>query len=164
MAERDIYAVVFSNAPTTDPDSDFYECYELLTFVNSKTRHAQLDEDWYERSIVLTNEEFQNGALAKIDQEYNTELEKAFETAKWTNWNAKTSAGWDSLYLCLCEAINESLSVAISLNKYDKPSNEAQDILTNNGIESSLHFDCGSIYLEVAKEDEAKAKAVLGIE
>lgn len=82
------------------------------------------------------------------DQEYNTGLEEAFKTAKLTKWNAKTSAGWDSLYLCLCGAINESLSVAISLNKYDEPFSEAQDILTNNGIESSLQFDCGSIYLE----------------
>lgn len=65
LAERDIFAVVFSNAPTPDSDTDYYECYELLTVVNGQTRHAQLDEDWYERSTVLTNEEFQNGALAK---------------------------------------------------------------------------------------------------
>lgn len=164
LAEREIYAVVFSNAPTTDPDSDFYECYELLTFVNGQTRHAQLDEEWYEQAVVLTKEEFENGALAKIDEKYDTQLEEAFKTAEWTNWDATTSAGWDSLYYCLCEAINEACMEIISLNKWSKSASDAQEILTNNGIESSLCFDCGSSYLTVDKEDGERAKALLNIE
>ena len=117
-----------------------------------------------EQTVVLTKEEFENGALAKIDEKYDTQLEEAFKTAEWTNWDTTTSAGWDSLYYCLCKAINEACAEFISLNKWSKSASDAQEILTNKCIESSLCFNSGSSYLTVDKENGERSKVLLNIE
>ena len=107
LDERNIAAIYFGNAPATNPnDEDYFDGYELLKYENGEMLLAKADglDDYPEKSTVLTKEQVEAGALK------NSHFAVAYENADWCLWDDVEQEGansWDSLYYCLCEAINE---------------------------------------------------------
>lgn len=106
LEERNIAVVWFGNAPNPTTDDEF-GCYELLKYQDGLIWHAQSYAEWNENtevSTVLTREQVEAGAVS----EYH--FAEAFNNAIWQMWEWVEENGlhsWDSLYYCLCEAINE---------------------------------------------------------
>lgn len=107
LEERNIAVVYFGNAPAVNPsDDEYFDCYSLLKYENGEMLLADgsgLDE-YPEESTVLTAEQVAAGEIN------NCHFAKAFAQASWRLWDDVEEEGpnsWDSLYYCLCEAINE---------------------------------------------------------
>ncbi|MBQ1213647.1 MAG: hypothetical protein IIX81_01300 [Tidjanibacter sp.] len=107
LEERNIAVVYFGNAPAVNPsDDEYFDCYSLLKYENGEMLLADgsgLDE-YPEESTVLTAEQVAAGEIN------NCHFAKAFAQANWQLWDDVEEEGpnsWDSLYYCLCEAINE---------------------------------------------------------
>ena len=106
LEERNIAVVYFGNAPAVNPSDEYFDCYSLLKYENGEMLLADgsgLDE-YPEESTVLTAEQVAAGEIN------NCHFAKAFAKANWQLWDDVEEEGtnsWDSLYYCLCEAINE---------------------------------------------------------
>ena len=111
LEERDIAVVYFgSNAPATNPnDEEGFLCFEMLKYVNGEMQLAEVNDwdnlgDSSEEPTILTKEQVESG---KLDE---CHLAEAFADAAWEYWDDVAQEGahsWDSLYYCLCGAINE---------------------------------------------------------
>ena len=107
LEERNIAVVDFGNAPATNPnDEDYFDCYELLKYENGEMQLAVADglDDYPEESTILTKEQVESGELKECH------FAEAFANADWQYWEDIEQEGansWNSLYYCLCEAINE---------------------------------------------------------
>ena len=107
LAERNIAVVYFGNAPATNPnDEDYFDCYELLKYENGEMQLAVAEdlEDYPDESTILTKEQVEAGELKECH------FAEAFANADWQYWEDIEQEGansWNSLYYCLCEAINE---------------------------------------------------------
>ena len=106
LEERNIAVVWFGNAPATNPNDEYFECYELLKYEDGLMWLAQSNAEWNKNtdvSTVLTKEQVEAGAV----NEYH--FAETFNNAIWQMWEWVEEEGansWDSLYYCLCEAIN----------------------------------------------------------
>ena len=107
LDERNIMIVYFGNAPATNPnDEDYLDCYELLKYENGEIQLAVAEDldDYPEEPTILTKEQVESGKLNECH------FAEAFANADWQYWEDIEQEGansWDSLYYCLCEAINE---------------------------------------------------------
>ena len=107
MEERNIAVVYFGNAPAVNPnDEDYFDCYELLKYEIGEMQLAVADglDDYPEESTVLTKEQVESGRLNECH------FAEAFANADLQYWEDIEQEGansWDSLYYCLCGAINE---------------------------------------------------------
>ena len=106
LDERNIAVIYFGNAPATNPNDDYFDCYEMLKYENGEMKLAVANglDDYPEESTILTKEQVESG---KLDECHFT---KAFTNADWKYWEDVEREGansWDSLYYCLCSAINE---------------------------------------------------------
>lgn len=108
LEERNIAVVWFGNAPAVNPSTNYeFDCYELLKYENGEMLLAQANLKWSEDtevSVVLTKEQVEAGAVSKYH------FAEAFANADWKTWDDVEEEGpnsWDSLYYCLCEAIND---------------------------------------------------------
>ena len=107
LEERNIAVVYFGNAPATNPnDEDYFDCYELLKYENGEMQLAVADglDDYPDESTILTKEQGESGELK------GCHFAEAFANADWQYWEDIEREGansWNSLYYCLCEAINE---------------------------------------------------------
>ena len=110
LDERNIVAIYFGNAPATNPsDEDYFDCYELLKYEDGEFMLAKAEglDDYTESSTIYTKAHVETGVLAK------SKFAEAFANAEWESWGDVEQEGansWDSLYYCLCEAINEYAS------------------------------------------------------
>lgn len=107
MEERNIAVVYFGNAPAVNPnDEDYFDCYELLKYEIGEMQLAVADglDDYPEESTVLTKEQVESGRLNECH------FTETFANADWQYWEDIEQEGansWDSLYYCLCGAINK---------------------------------------------------------
>ncbi len=107
LEERNIAVVYFGNAPAVNPsDDEYFDCYSLLKYENGEMLLADGCglEEYPEVSTILTTEQVASGEIN------NCHFAKAFAKANWQLWDDVEEEGpnsWDSLYYCLCEAINE---------------------------------------------------------
>ena len=106
LDERNIAVVYFGNAPAANPNDENWDCYDMLKYENGEFVLANACglDDYPEESTILTKEEYEAGALAECH------FAEAFAKAEWDTWYNLEQEGpnsWDSLYYCLCQAINE---------------------------------------------------------
>ena len=107
MEERNIAVVYFGNAPAVNPnDEDYFDCYELLKYEIGEMQLAVAEglDEYPEETTILTKEQVEAGKLEEC------QFAEAFANADWQYWEDIEQEGansWDSLYYCLCGAINE---------------------------------------------------------